>query len=110
MPIRENGTSLAELITNHIPQALTDAAAKFVDSLKVSSISEGIRRGRRVVIKRRNAHSQFIFSDVEHTDPFLEQSERLASLGGELFPDAEWRQVPCFHLRSKHSLHRQVAW
>jgi hypothetical protein len=58
MPIRENGTSLAELVTNHIPQALTDAAAKFVDSLKVSSISERIRRGRRVVIKRRNAHSQ----------------------------------------------------
>jgi hypothetical protein len=58
MPTRENGTSLAELLTNHIPQALTDAAAKFVDSLKVSSISEGTRRGRRVVIKHRNAHSE----------------------------------------------------
>jgi hypothetical protein len=58
MPIRENGTSLAELLTNHIPQALIDAAAKFVDSIKVSSVSEGIRRGRHVVIKRRNAHSE----------------------------------------------------
>lgn len=58
MPIRDNGTSLAELLTNHIPQALTNAAAKFVDSLKVSSISEGTRRGRHMVIKRRNAQSQ----------------------------------------------------
>jgi hypothetical protein len=58
MPTRENGTSLAELLTNHIPQALTDAAAKFVDSLKVSSISGGTRHGRRVVIKHRNTHSE----------------------------------------------------
>jgi len=47
MPIRENGTSLAEL---PIPQGLTDAAATFVDSLKISSTSENVRRGRRVVI------------------------------------------------------------
>jgi hypothetical protein len=58
MPTGEKGTSFAELVSNHIPQALTDAAAKFVDSIKVSSTSEGSRRGRRVVIKRRNAHSQ----------------------------------------------------
>ena len=58
MPIRENRARLAELLTNHIPQALSDAAAKFVDSVKVSSTSETTRRGRRVVIKRRNAHSE----------------------------------------------------
>ncbi len=58
MPTRENGTSLAEQLTNHIPQALTDAAAKFVDSLKLSSVSERVRRGRRVVIKRRNGYSE----------------------------------------------------
>ncbi len=55
MPIRENGTSLAEL---PIPQALTDAAATFVDSLKISSTSEKVRRGRRVVIKRRNIYGE----------------------------------------------------
>jgi hypothetical protein len=68
MPTRENGTSpppqarpvanLAERLTNHIPQVLTTAAAKFVDSLKLSSVSEGVRRGRRVVIKHRNAYSE----------------------------------------------------
>src|SRR5260370_13161155 len=55
MPIRENGTSLAEL---PIPQALTDAAATFVDSLKISSTSEKVRRGRRVGIKRRNIYGE----------------------------------------------------
>ena len=67
MPIRENGrssrlgsrpaASLAEQLANHIPQALTNAAAKFVDSLKLGSVSERVRRGRRMVIKRRNAYS-----------------------------------------------------
>ena len=45
MPIGKNGTSLAELL---IPQALTNAAAPFVDSLKINSISEEVRRGRRL--------------------------------------------------------------
>jgi hypothetical protein len=68
MPTRENGTSqpqrirpvadFAELVTNHIPRALADAATKFVDSVKLSSVSEGVRRGRRVVIKHRNAYSE----------------------------------------------------
>src|SRR6266568_4496382 len=55
MPTRDNGTSLAELL---IPQALTNAAATFVDSLKLSSVSERVRRGRRVVFKRRNIYSE----------------------------------------------------
>src|SRR5882724_3550221 len=55
MPTRENGESLAERL---IPQALTNAAATFVDSVKLSSVSERVRRGRRVVLKRRNAYSE----------------------------------------------------
>src|SRR5438132_11921445 len=55
MPTRDNGTSLAERL---IPQALTNAAVTFVDSLKINSISEKTRRGRRVVIKKRNGHSE----------------------------------------------------
>lgn len=55
MPIREDGTNLAELL---IPRALTNAAATFVDSLKINSTSEEVRRGRRVVVKRRNIHSE----------------------------------------------------
>src|SRR6266699_1773496 len=55
MPTRDNGTSLGERL---IPQALTDAAATFVDSVKLSSVSERVRRGKRVVFKRRNAYSE----------------------------------------------------
>jgi len=55
MPTRDNGTSLAERL---ITQALADAAATFVDSIKLSSVSERVRRGRRVVLKRRNAYSE----------------------------------------------------
>jgi hypothetical protein len=55
MPTRDNGATLAE---RFIPQALTDAAATFVDSLKLSSVCERVRCGRRVVLKRRNAYSE----------------------------------------------------
>jgi len=58
MPIREDGTSLAERLIPLVPQALTNAAATFVDSLKISSTSEKVRRGRRVVVKRRHVYSE----------------------------------------------------
>src|SRR3989475_11200933 len=58
MPIREDGTSLAEHVIPLVPQALTNAAATFVDSLKISSTSEKVRRRRRVVVKRRNIYGE----------------------------------------------------
>ena len=41
-----------------MPEALSNAAARFVDSLKINSISEAVRRGRRVVIKRRHVYGE----------------------------------------------------
>ncbi len=58
MPLRENGTSLAERLTPLVPQALTNATATFVDSLKISSTYEKVRRGRQVVVKCRNVYSE----------------------------------------------------
>src|SRR2546423_9498896 len=58
MPIREDGTSLAERLTPLVPQTLTNVTATFVDSLKISATSEKVRRGRRVMIKRRNIYSE----------------------------------------------------
>src|SRR5437667_12330400 len=58
MPIQDDGTSLAERLIPLVPQALTNAAATFVDSLKISSTSEKVCRGRRVVIKRRNIYGE----------------------------------------------------
>jgi hypothetical protein len=55
MPMGDNGTSPAERL---MPEALANAAARFVDSLKINSISEAVRRGRKVVIKRRHVYSE----------------------------------------------------
>jgi len=41
-----------------MPEAISNAAARFVDSLKINSISEAVRRGRQVVIKRRHVYSE----------------------------------------------------
>jgi len=46
-----------ESLGRPIPKVL-NAAARFVDSLKINSVSEQVRRGRRVVNKRRNVYSE----------------------------------------------------
>ena len=53
MPIGKNGNGLT-LLERFIPDGLSDAATAFVESLKINTISEKRRRGRLVVIKRRN--------------------------------------------------------
>jgi hypothetical protein len=65
MPIGKNGKNpppntspVANLAEAVIPKALANAAARLVDSLKINSVSEKVRRGRRVVIKRRNGYSE----------------------------------------------------
>jgi hypothetical protein len=55
MPNGKNGASLAEQL---MPRSLANAAARLVDSLKINSVCEKVRRGRRVVIKRRNGYSE----------------------------------------------------
>jgi hypothetical protein len=44
------------LAAQPIPQLLANAATTFVDSLKLSSVSEQVRRGRPVVLKRRQIY------------------------------------------------------
>src|SRR5207244_12932197 len=50
-----NGSSLVE---NLIPQGLADVATRLVEAIAINSISEKVRRGRTVVVKRRNIHSE----------------------------------------------------
>ena len=47
-----------EPLGRRIPKALSNAAARLVDSLKVNSVSEQMRRGRRLMIKQRMAYSE----------------------------------------------------
>jgi hypothetical protein len=65
MPIGKNGENpppktspVANLAEAVIPKALANAAARLVDSLKINSVSEKIRRGRRVIVKRRNGYGE----------------------------------------------------
>src|SRR5947199_5927284 len=55
MGIFGNGTSLVE---NLIRQGLADVATRLVEAIAINSISEKVRRGRTVVVKRRNIHSE----------------------------------------------------
>src|SRR5215471_15567810 len=84
-----------------IPEALSKAANRLVDSLKINSTSEKVRRGRRVVIKRRNGYS-----------------EQLAELSNLYFRAAgipirfwakiqEWQQweVTCFNMLNGDRFH-----
>jgi hypothetical protein len=47
-----------ESLGRGIPKALSTAAARLVDSLKINSVSEKVQRGGRLVIKRRYKYSE----------------------------------------------------
>ena len=47
-----------ESLGRRIPKALSNAAERLVDSLKVNSVSEQVRRGRRLMIKQRMVYSE----------------------------------------------------
>src|SRR5215831_665771 len=47
-----------ESLGRRIPKALRNAADSLVDSLKVNSVSEQVRRGRRLMNKRRTVYSE----------------------------------------------------
>src|SRR5205807_5188951 len=51
----ENGFDLKERL---VPQGLSNAASAAVEALKINTITEKGRRGRRVVLKRRNANGE----------------------------------------------------
>jgi hypothetical protein len=91
MPIGDNGANLAERL---VPEALSHAAARFVDSLKINSISEEARRGRQVVIKRRNAYGAQL---SEMANLYF----RVAGLPIRFWTDAkDWRdwELACFKM------------
>src|SRR5438874_7859646 len=69
MGILENGTALVENLVLpslaiaasklvEAPLGLANVATRLVEALAINSIAEKKRRGRRVVIKRRNIHSE----------------------------------------------------
>jgi hypothetical protein len=55
MGILGNGNSLVE---NLVPSGLANVATRLVEAIAINSISEKVRRGRTLVVKRRNIHSE----------------------------------------------------
>jgi hypothetical protein len=51
-------SSEKDSLGRRIPKALRNAADRLVDSLKVNSVSEQVRRGRRLMNKRRTVYSE----------------------------------------------------
>ncbi|MFZ0917158.1 MAG: hypothetical protein WAN04_09725, partial [Candidatus Udaeobacter sp.] len=101
MPIGKNGenpppktNAVANLVEAVIPRTLANAATRLVDSLKINSVSEKTRRGRRVVIKRRNGYSEQL-ADLSNV------YFRMAGIPIRFWAKAkDWRrwEVECFKL------------
>ncbi|HWN65917.1 MAG TPA: hypothetical protein VNN24_09545 [Candidatus Binatus sp.] len=95
MPIGKNGNGLA-LLERFIPDGVSHAVTAFVESLKINTISEKRRRGRLVVIKRRNIFGErgaHFYFRVAGVTILPEQRAGLAAMGGELLPNAKRRSV-----------------
>src|SRR6516165_3745750 len=85
---REKGSS-----RRPIPTVL-NAAARFVDSLKINSVSEQVRRGRPLVIKRRLGYSEPL---AELANVYF----RMAGIPIHFWAKTEdWRrwEVKCFNM------------
>jgi hypothetical protein len=91
MLIGKNGTTLAEQL---MPRAVAKAAARLVDSLKINSVTEKVRRGRPVVIKRRNGYSEQL---AELANLYFRMAAIPIHFWGKI---ADWKrwEVDCFNM------------
>jgi hypothetical protein len=83
-----------ETLGRRIPKALGNAADRLVDSLKINSVSERVRRGREFVIKRRNGYSEPL---AELANMYF----RIAGIQIRFWSKTdEWQQweISCFNL------------
>ena len=90
-----NGKPLKDLL---VPQGLSHAATSFVESLKINSITEKVRRNRRVVIKRRNVYGEraadlinFYFRAAGIPNSLPERRAGMAAVGSPMFSNAQRR-------------------
>ena len=87
------------------PKALSNAAARLVDSIKINSVSERVRRGRRVVIKRRNGYSEKL---AELTNFYF----RVAGIPIRFWAKIEqWQrwEVDCFNMLNGDGFHARKS-
>jgi hypothetical protein len=88
-----------------IPKALSNAAARLVDALKINSVSERVQRGRRFVIKRRNGYSEPL---AELTNVYF----RMAGIQIHFWSKTEeWQQweINCFNTLNGDRFHARAS-
>jgi hypothetical protein len=94
-----------EPLGRRIPKALRNAADRLVDSLKVNSVSEQMRRGRRVMNKRRTVYSEPL---AELANVYF----RMAGLPIRFWAKTEdWRQweVKSFNMLNGDRFHARAS-
>lgn len=94
-----------ESLARRIPGVLRTAADRLVDSLKVNSVSEQVRRGRTVVIKRRNIYSEPL---AELTNAYF----RMAGIPIRFWSKTkDWRgwEVKWFNILNGDSFHARAS-
>jgi hypothetical protein len=97
--------SETESLGRSIPEALRTAADRLVDSLKINSVSEQVRRGRRLVIKRRTVYSEPL---AELANVYF----RMAGIPIRFWAKiAEWRrwEVNCFNMLNGDCFHAHAS-
>src|SRR5438128_5767232 len=102
MGILGNGTSLVE---NLVPRGLADVATRLVEAIAINSISEKVRRGRTLVVKRRNIHSEQL---ADLTNLYF----RMADIPIRFWSKVEdWQQweVGCFEMLNGDRFHAYAS-
>src|SRR3982751_4249225 len=90
-----------ESLGRSIPEPLRTAAGRLVDSLKINSVSQQVRRGRRLVIKRRTVYSEPL---AELANVYF----RMAGIPIRFWAKiADWRrwEVNCFNMLNGDRFH-----
>ena len=92
-----NGKPLKDLL---VPEGLSHAATSFVESLKINSITEKVRRDRRVVIKRRNVYGEraadlinFYFRAAGLPIRYLSDTQGMAEMGSVMLSNVQRRSL-----------------
>lgn len=94
-----------ESLGRRIPKTLNSAATRLVDSLKVNSVSEKVRRGRRLVIKRRDKYGEPL-ADLANV------YFRMAGIPIRFWAKTEhWQQweVKCFNMLNGERFHARAS-
>ena len=94
-----------EALARRIPKALANAAERLVDSLKINSVSERMRHGRRFVIKRRHGYGEPL---AELANVYF----RMAGIQIHFWSKTEqWRQweISCFNMLNGDRFHARPS-